>query len=642
MDNNLYIGTKQAAGTIQIQSPAEGNRVQSQLSTLSAGQLLQGKVIAVSTGSDGNKTAQISIGKNIIVSARLQGNMSLNAGQNISFEVRSTTSGTVTLSPLYENTAADSSMMKALNAAGLIANDTTLEMVKNMMESGMSVDRNSLLLMNRSIMENPSANIASLVQMTKLNIPITEGNIAQFQNYQNYEHQVINSVQSILSELPEAFQEMILNGNQAGAMDLYGDLMDLFSAEGTVLQKESTSTGTAQIQIGNEVWHNEAANSEGTNRITADRINGVLTENANQEGTNLNAGTIITGDDARSETSVENLNVKTANPEIKTSSLPTETVKENVAMAEAGISGTNKFIIESADSDTKSMNQQALQTKGVSVADDIISLFKTLGVSDEVIKNLTGQNSLAEIIQEDPAQALKLLSDIYQQTAHTSENADRSWTNVFSSRQFTAVLQNAISEQWLIAPADVESRKNVENLYQRLRDQTSDLTRILSDTVGAQSKVSQSVNNLSGNLEFMNQLNQIFAYVQLPLKMQGQNAHGDLYVYTNQKNLAGKDGQVSAILHLDMEHLGPLDVYVKMKDQNVSTNFYLADDAALDLVASNIDILDARLQKRGYTMHVKMMLQDTNEKSENTVLDELLQKGEKISLVSENSFDARA
>ena len=188
----------------------------------------------------------------------------------------------------------------------------------------------------------------------------------------------------------------------------------------------------------------------------------------------------------------------------------------------------------------------------------------------------------------------------------------------------------------------MESRKNVENLYQRLHDQTAELTRILSDTVGAQSKVSQSVNNLSGNLEFMNQINQMFAYVQLPLKMQGQNAHGDLYVYANQKNLASKDGQVSAILHLDMEHLGPLDVYVKMKDQNVSTNFYLADDAALDLIASNIAILDARLQKRGYTMHAKIMLQNAHETTENAALDELLQKGEKITLISDNSFDARA
>ena len=640
MDNNLYIGTKQTGGTVQIQSPSESYRAQAQLSTLSAGQTLQGKVISVSTASDGTKAAQISIGNNIIVSARLQGNMALNAGQNISFEVRSTSSGTVTLSPLYENTAADSSMMKALNAAGLIANDTTLEMVKNMMESGMSVDRNSLFQMNHSIMEYPSANIASLVQMTKLNIPITAENIAQFQNYQNYEHQVINSVSAIMNELPEAFQEMILKGNQSGAMDLYGDLMNLFCAKGTAVQNADAVTGTFQAQTGNEV-----KNSETTNDILNNTVVGRLKENVagavNQAGPEVKVSTIIAGAVAQADSSGENPDLMTAHTGMQTNSLPTETTQEYAAISEKNTSDTNAPTIDVARSDIKGQNLQTQQAGG-SFADNVISLFKALNVSNADIRNLTGQNNLTEVLQNDPAQALKLLADIYQQTAHTSENADHSWTAFFSSRQFTDILQKSISEQWLIAPADVESRKNVENLYQRLHDQTAELTRILSDTVGAQSKVSQSVNNLSGNLEFMNQINQMFAYVQLPLKMQGQNAHGDLYVYANQKNLASKDGQVSAILHLDMEHLGPLDVYVKMKDQNVSTNFYLADDAALDLIASNIAILDERLQKRGYTMHVKMMLQDAHETTENAALDELLQKGEKITLLSDNSFDARA
>ena len=361
----------------------------------------------------------------------------------------------------------------------------------------------------------------------------------------------------------------------------------------------------------------------------------------NQASPDVKVSTIIAGAVAQADVPGENPDIITAHSGIQTDPLSTETTQKNDVISETKTSDTNAPTIDVARSDIKGQNLQTQQAGG-SFADNVISLFKALNVSNADIRNLTGQNNLTEVLQNDPAQALKLLADIYQQTAHTSENADHSWTAFFSSRQFTDILQKSISEQWLIAPADVESRKNVENLYQRLHDQTAELTRILSDTVGAQSKVSQSVNNLSGNLEFMNQINQMFAYVQLPLKMQGQNAHGDLYVYTNQKNLASKDGQVSAILHLDMEHLGPLDVYVKMKDQNVSTNFYLADDAALDLIASNIAILDERLQKRGYTMHVKMMLQDAHETTENAALDELLQKGEKITLISDNSFDARA
>ena len=62
----------------------------------------------------------------------------------------------------------------------------------------------------------------------------------------------------------------------------------------------------------------------------------------------------------------------------------------------------------------------------------------------------------------------------------------------------------------------------------------------------------------------------------------------------------GKDGQVSALLHLDMEHLGPLDVYVTLKDTKVSTKFYVQNDAILDYLEANMDVLTERLQKRGY------------------------------------------
>ena len=43
---------------------------------------------------------------------------------------------------------------------------------------------------------------------------------------------------------------------------------------------------------------------------------------------------------------------------------------------------------------------------------------------------------------------------------------------------------------------------------------------------------------LSDNIflhEFLNDLNQSFAFLQLPLKMSEQEAHGDLYVYTKKR-----------------------------------------------------------------------------------------------------------
>ena len=136
----------------------------------------------------------------------------------------------------------------------------------------------------------------------------------------------------------------------------------------------------------------------------------------------------------------------------------------------------------------------------------------------------------------------------------------------------------------------------------------------------------------------MNQLNHMFTYVQIPLKMQGKNANGELFVYTNQKSLSKKDGSVSALLHLDMEHLGSVDVHVSLNNQKVSTRFYLQDDSALDLIARNISILNKRLEERGYSMNAEFI----NKEENTTVMDEILKQGKNVSVLAGYSFDARA
>ena len=143
----------------------------------------------------------------------------------------------------------------------------------------------------------------------------------------------------------------------------------------------------------------------------------------------------------------------------------------------------------------------------------------------------------------------------------------------------------------------------------------------------------------------MNQLNQMYTYVQLPLQLQHAQARGELYVYTNKRNLAAKDGQVSALLHLDMENLGPLDVYVTMKDAKVNTNFCVADEEILVFLEQHMNLLTERLQKRGYDCKCTMRTREVEQTGmagdghKNSGIAPLLQEGEMI--LSQHAFDVR-
>ncbi|MCM1252340.1 MAG: flagellar hook-length control protein FliK [Clostridium sp.] len=263
-------------------------------------------------------------------------------------------------------------------------------------------------------------------------------------------------------------------------------------------------------------------------------------------------------------------------------------------------------------------------------------LLQKLGVDAETARQ-AGNGELS------PKAALTHIGEMLSGHSHLiREDFQESVKELLGSKAFQNLLQSQMTEQWTLKPEDVAQKENIERLYERIRQQGAKISEAFQMADKADTAGARSVQNLQSNVDFMNQLNHLFTYVQLPLKMAGNQAHGDLYVYTNKKSLANNDGNVSALLHLDMEHLGPLDVYVAMqKNQNkVTTNFTVKDEAALDLIAKHIHILDEHLEKRGYSMSANFQLKEDN--AQTNIMQEILAQNKNISVLSRTSFDMRA
>lgn len=279
----------------------------------------------------------------------------------------------------------------------------------------------------------------------------------------------------------------------------------------------------------------------------------------------------------------------------------------------------------------------------------LLDMMKQAGADDATLQTVAKGDIPAK-------EALQLINDVVQHNAAASKESAtllQGWENLLGNVQDkTAVwkemlanpalgklIKDVLQQNWTMEPGEVASKEAVDEFFEQLRAQTGKLSDLAANTLGKESALAQSTNQLTQNVDFLNQLNQTFTYVQIPLKMSGQNANGDLYVYTNKKNLAAKDGNVSAFLHLDMDHLGSVDVYVAMEKQKVSTNFKVQDDATLDLIEANIDLLNARLEKRGY--HLKSTVE--MQKEEVSVVKEMQkQMGQTTLPVAHLSFDARA
>ncbi len=204
---------------------------------------------------------------------------------------------------------------------------------------------------------------------------------------------------------------------------------------------------------------------------------------------------------------------------------------------------------------------------------------------------------------------------------------------------FQKLWNQEIKPQLLLEPGQVMEKEKVQEFYEKLSHQVKELES-LADKHAQAAPLAKAVQNTAANLDFMNQLNQMHAYIQLPLKLSGQEAKGELYVFTNKRSMAREDGRVTALLHLDMEYLGKLDVFVALENQKVSTQFYLEKEEYLDLLEQHMDMLTSRLNRRGYDCKVKACLRQEGEAR--SVVDQIIGERNQPVLLSTQAFDMRA
>lgn len=592
-----------ANDTVKVSdSMGKGERIrqlQSEVRALKPGQTLQGMVVS----RNGN-TVQIELAQDFAINAKLDQSVNLALGQMMSFEVKANSSSFMSLAPLYTNTANTATILRALAAAGMPETAENIEMVAKMMEEGMPIDKESILNMSRLLMDFPGKNSTSIIQMTRLGLPVTEANIEQFEQYRNANHQILSSAETITNQLPQSFTELINSGQSERAYAFYQAVIDIFTEDGA----GADGTVTVQTQEGAEISHAGDTVQEAP---------------GNGENTETTQTVETTGGQTQSASSTE-----TAGQSEQTEGQPVQT--EGTASKEQPVGVPMEELPKAgAEEGGKApvLNREQWQRLG--------DALRELGMNEETAKQVKSGTL-------PPKDVLQFIRQLLPK-ALRGDVPEPALQRLLGGKEFQALLKEQIGRQWTIAPQDVADKKQVEQLYERIREQTARLSQALETAGKGDAPVARSVQNLQNNVDFMNQMNHLYTYVQLPLKMLGNNAHGDLYVYTNKKNLATRDGQVSALLHLDMEHLGPLDVYVTMKDKQVATNFTVANDEVLALIEEHIDLLNQRLEGRGYSLKTQMHVkEDAGEEEDSSIMQTLLSQQKNISVLSRTSFDMRA
>lgn len=599
-----------SSGTEELKAASGMQKVVSTLEELSSGSVFEGTVSSV---KNGKVTLALSDGQTI--TARLSGKVPLSQGTPMFFQVKSNDGATIEIKPYTgAGSGGNPILTNALTEGTVPVTERNLAMVDAMMKEQMPIDKQSLLNMARIANMNPGVDITTVVNMTKLGIPVSPEMAAQFENYMTDEHAILQEMDQAMNELADLAGSHDLTPDQAVQMNQ--KILSILLPEQTVAGESVNTEG--QIETGGQTMAEGQIVTGG--QITA-------------EGQTTSEGQILTdGRLGAEEQTVNGEQTTTAGQAIQEG---TGGQALGDVLSEQQFSSLGKLLqnIPSLVESTKLFPEAMEQDIFIDTLEDE-SVAQNLMTEGAAWKAVDGKTALDKNLTVSD-----FLRTVSQILSENNGMASQSIQKLFGSDAYKSLLRNVMEQQWLIQPEALKQEKKISQLYEKLEQQMRQVEDALKEAGVTKTRFPETAAEVRGNIEFMNQLNQAYTYVQVPLKLSGQNANGELYVYTNKKNLRDPDAELSAFLHLDMEHLGSTDVSVKMQNRNVKTNFYMADDASYDLVEKYLPILEQKLKDKGYQCTITM----TKEEKKVSFGDDFLRKDmPQTGTLHRYSFDVRA
>ena len=574
-------------------APQQGvQQLVSAVREMTVGNVFEGTVNDIKNG-----TVTLGLANGQTVQARIAAGVQLAVGQAMFFQVKSNDGTTVEIRPYTNGNLNNPTLLKALDAAGIPAEPRMIDMVNSMMEEQMSIGRESLMDMARSISAYPDADIKSLVLMHKLDIPMSEEFIRQFENYKSDQAAITSQFDDVLESIGKLYQNENLSETEALELGsrIYQVLKQDGSLDASAIVKEGVQKGGwSPVEL------QEGAILEGTSELAATEITGTKLAEAETIEETLDGVAVNSGEEAASEENAAQVS------EEKTSS-----DAQGVQYYARGSVGA--LFTEVQMKDFSNLLKEFPQLAGS-------KLFTAEG-------NLNGNLSTGAFLKE----LHQALDEIMGLTGGSAKK-------LFSGKEYQKVLEYEVKQQWTLKPEEIKGDA-VKHLYEKMENQMQKMQELVQESGQSNTSLAKAVSNLQGNIEFMNQINNAYHYVQIPLRMSNQNAHGDLFVYTNKSGVDRPDGELSAFLHLDMDNLGATDVSVRMKDRKVHTNFYLEDEKSYDLIEEHMAELMQRLQEKGYSCTVQV---ENQFRKKNLVEDFMQQEHPSAGILHRYSFDMRA
>lgn len=533
-------------------------------SSLQSGQVFRGEILNITSGD-----VTILLDNQQTINAKLGEAMELNIGQRMYFEVKENQGDQILIRPLPDMNVDGQAMAaeKALTANGFSYTERNLLIANSLMEAGMPLDRESMRRIMQQQIRVPEADIKQLVAMNRLNLPVNEMTVKQFAQYSTHEHQLTQAMNHVLDGLETTLGNVAADGDIEQLQNMNRQIMDIFGWNGRgAAVEEDPLSGMLRSNTDTEVNAGKPETSGTNSDINGDTPADSGISGRMPEGMGRNPASVIdeiTGRDA---------------------ALP-DADKASVIRA-----ASDGKMSEGLSAEQTPVSQSSSGMKADSLLEALRLQLKELGVPAETVQKLTeGTRGHGE-----------MLSNISNYLAQEGVITPQGLRSFFQSDNYRKLLKKGIQEEWLMKPESMKEPREIDRLYEKIHSQSEQLEQSFSQSGHSNQEFAEHSQNMRDNIQFMQQLNQQFIFAQLPMRMNGQEANSELFVYANKKKLQqGADG-LKVLLHLDMPNLGSTDILVRLKDQMLHAKFTLEDQTSVTIIAQNMQALSEKLEEKGF------------------------------------------
>lgn len=162
---------------------------------------------------------------------------------------------------------------------------------------------------------------------------------------------------------------------------------------------------------------------------------------------------------------------------------------------------------------------------------------------------------------------------------------------------------NEIKNNIHISLEQLKNKDSIKDSLNRLYKYTYNIENILKNLDFIEAKeLSKTSRLIKNNLEFMNQLSKFDSFVQIPIKMNEYLSQAELYVFRNNKKFKKTTDSVSALIALDLNNIGNIEVFVLKNDKDIFLQFKLEKESYINIIKEHIDELINSLIHKGYNI----------------------------------------